>query len=183
MEDGMTTTCEIVQEMVFDHTWLNAEERQMLLAHLERCDDCRRMHDMVCEFGTLLYESAQSDMPTDMADRIMVAVATEAPEEARGLDLAIVLTLCAQTALLIGLKTDVWSRLRNIRIGWQWLIADVAQPMVAGCWAALSGTLGTVSGTARTLPVSDLWLPVAVGVLLLCVMSGGIIYHEEKYHD
>lgn len=178
----MKASCEAVQELILDHTWLNQEERQMLLAHIETCVDCRQIHEMVCEFGTLLYESAQSEMPGDMTDRVMVALAQETPQEARGLNLVIGIVLCAQMAVLVGLKTDVFSGLRSVHMAWRWLIGEVAQPVLSECWGSLNAALSTLSSSAQALRIPELWLPIAVGAILLCLISGGVLYGEEKYH-
>ncbi|MBT3377569.1 MAG: zf-HC2 domain-containing protein [Lentisphaerae bacterium] len=179
----MTTTCETVQQMIPDHTWLNREERQMLLAHLEACDSCQQVYETVCEFGALLCEDAQSEMPDDMADRVMVALADESlQEEWSGLSLMIGVVICAQIAVLIGLRTNLLTRLREVHVGWQWLVGDVVQPLFSGCWISVSSALGALSGSAQSLRIPELWLPIAVGALLVCLMSGGVLYGEEKYH-
>lgn len=179
----MNPTCGTVQELIFDHTWLRPEERQMLLAHLETCGECRQIHDVVCEFGTLLYENAQAEMPVDMTERVMVSLAEEETlQEMRGLDLGIGIVLCAQVVALIGLRTNVLNRLRDLHTGWRWLLGEVAQPVFSGCWTSLNGTLSTLTGSAQVLRVPELGLPIAVGAILFCLISGGILYGEEKYH-
>ena len=178
----MSTDCERCRELILDHEWLDVDVKRRLMDHLDECPACRQQFDAVNGIGEMILAEAAELMPADLTDRIMAGVqADTAAAEASGpLTPQLAVLILLQCALLVllhnplvraaGWARALWHGTRPFQVS----ILDSVGPGLAALASALDADW---AGLTRPF-----WLPALVGVFILCLFSGGVLYAEEKHH-
>jgi len=179
----MSRTCQFIRELVLDIDWLDHEDRTVLQDHLSRCPDCSDELDLVQRLGSLLDEDAVAQMPADMTERIMRAVAADrAPVRHPSTGAVFLVVVAVQVLALVWLRGGLTGMIEQFATFARGLSDGFLVPLFAAAADTLTG-LALSAGRSWSLIPSSLWLPAAACMVVLCLCSGGILYSEERNHD